>query len=64
MRDSSEHDARQREAEAADLVAKANAVRKRRDEMAAAQEAAVQARHQLVLDNLQAGQNLKVCAWS
>lgn len=64
LRDSSEHDARQREAEAADLTAKADAVRKRRDEMAAAQEAAIQARQHLVLENLKAGHELKVCLHS
>ena len=50
---------------AADLAARAAAVRKRRDEMAATQEAAIQARHQLVQQNLQAGHQLKVLAlWS
>lgn len=60
LRDSSKHDSWQREAVAADLAARAAAVRKRRDEMAATQEAAVQARHQLVQDNLQAGHQIKV----
>ena len=32
--------------------------------MAAAQEAAIQARQQLVLDNLHAGQEIKVCSTS
>ncbi|KAL3140150.1 hypothetical protein ABBQ38_004427 [Trebouxia sp. C0009 RCD-2024] len=59
LRDSSKHDSWQREAEAADLAARAVAVRKRRDDMAATQEAAMQARHQLVLDNLQAGHQVK-----
>ena len=60
LRDSSKHDSWQREAVAADLTARAAAVRKRRDEMAASQEAAMQARQQLVLDNLQAGHQVKV----
>ena len=60
LRDSSKHDSWQREAVAADLAARAAAVRKRRDEMAATQEAAVQARHQLVMDNLQASHQIKV----
>ena len=60
LRDSSKHDSWQREAVAADLAARAAAVRKRRDEMAATQEAAMQARHQLVMDNLQAGHQAKV----
>ena len=60
LRDSSEHDQREREAVAGDLAAKAAAVRKRRDEMALAQEAAIEARHQLLLENKQAGMELKV----
>ena len=60
LRDSSGHDQREREAVAADLAAKAAAVRRRRDEMALAQEAAMQARHQLLLENRQAGMELKV----
>lgn len=60
LRDSSKHDSWQREAVAADLAARAVAVHKRRDDMAATQEAAMQARHQLVLDNLQAGHQVKV----
>ena len=60
LRDRSKHDSWQRQAVAADLAARAAAVRQRRDEMAATQEAAMQARHQLVLDNLQAGHQLKV----
>ena len=60
LRDSSKHDSWQREAVAADLAARAAAVRQRRDEMVATQEAAMQARHQLMLDNLQAGHQMKV----
>ncbi len=45
---------------AADLAARAAAVRQRRDDMAATQEAAIHARQQLVQQNLQAGQQLKV----
>jgi len=60
LRDSSKHDSWQREAVAADLAARAAAVRQRRDDMAATQEAAIHARQQLVQQNLQAGQQLKV----
>lgn len=60
LRDSSIHDSWQHEAVAADLAAWAAAVRKRRDELAATQEAAMQARHQLVRDNLQASYQVKV----
>ncbi|KAA6422175.1 MAG: hypothetical protein FRX49_07926 [Trebouxia sp. A1-2] len=60
LRDSSKHDSCQREAVAADLAARAAAVRQRRDDMAATQEAAIRARQQLVQQNLQAGQQLKV----
>ena len=60
MRDSSKHDSWQRQAVAADLAARAESVRQRRDEMAASQEAAIQARHNLVQQNLQAGHQLKV----
>ncbi len=60
LRDSSKHDSWQREAVAADLAACAAAVRQRRDHMAATQEAAIHARQQLVQQNLQAGQQLKV----
>ncbi|KAL0036127.1 hypothetical protein WJX79_004471 [Trebouxia sp. C0005] len=59
LRDSSKHDSCQREAVAADLAARAAAVRQRRDDMAATQEAAIRARQQLVQQNLQAGQQLK-----
>ena len=62
LRDSSEHDSWQREAVAADLAARAEAVRRRRDDMAAAQEAAIHARLQLVQENQQAGHRLKVAA--
>ena len=45
---------------AADAAAHAAAVQQSRDEMAAAQEAGVQARQQLVRENLEAGRKLKV----
>ncbi|DBA99486.1 TPA: hypothetical protein ACH3X3_012074 [Trebouxia sp. C0006] len=59
LRDSSKHDSWQREAVAADLAARAAAVRQRRDDLAATQQAAIHARQQLVQQNLQAGQQLK-----
>ena len=60
LRDTAPFDAWHSQHVAADAAAHAAAVQQRRDEMAAAQEAGVQARQQLVRENLEAGRKLKV----
>ena len=60
LRDTAPFDAWHSQHVAADAAAHAAAVQQRRDEMAAAQEAGVQARQQLVRDNLEAGRKVKV----
>ncbi|KAK9810024.1 hypothetical protein WJX72_003564 [[Myrmecia] bisecta] len=59
LRDQSEFDEWHAETVAADKAAREAEIRRRRDEMAAAQEAAIRARQQLVQENLEAGRIAK-----